>query len=36
MKTEKPINRWAIFKAGLLGAFFGAILATVYFMIALV
>jgi len=35
MSEEKLINRWTIFKAGLLGAFCGALLATGFYLIAM-
>ena len=35
MNEEKLINRWTIFKAGLLGAFCGALLATGFYILVL-
>jgi len=36
MNEEKQINRWTIFKAGLLGAFCGVLLTTCFYLIAIV
>lgn len=35
MREKKLIDRWTIFKAGLLGAFCGVILATGFYLIAI-
>ena len=34
MSEEKPVSRWVIFKAGLVGAFCGAVITVLFMLLA--